>query len=236
MKIGSTFKLLLLPIMLILCTLFYYFGELVQWAAWDPLRNEFFYSVHDIHRLFFLAPIIYAGYFGRVKGAIIVSLATLAIFLPRALFVSPYPDPLLRMIFFVVIAGVIGSLTGVIRNQSEKNTRLQEAILGDRKKFLSIVDNLADGVITICHDYTIQFMNSLMLKELGDGRGMPCYKFLYNLESPCEQGCVLFDVIDKKQITKSEYILKDKTFEVVSVPYIDIDGITCRFSIFRKTG
>ena len=84
MKNRSTFKLVLLPIMLILCTLFYYFGELVQWAAWDSLRNEFFYSVHDIHRLFFLAPIIYAGYFGRVKGAIIVTLASLAIFFPRA--------------------------------------------------------------------------------------------------------------------------------------------------------
>jgi signal transduction histidine kinase len=140
------------------------------------------------------------------------------------------------MIFFVIIAGVIGSLTGVIRNQSEKNTQLQAAILEDRKKFMSIVDSLADGVIAISSDYKIQFMNSLMLKELGDGRGMHCYKFIYNLESPCEQGCSLFDVIDKKQITKTKYILKNKTYEVVSVPYTDIDGITCRFSIFRKTG
>jgi PAS domain-containing protein len=235
MNTRSTLKLLLLPVLLILCTLFYYFGELVQWAAWESLNEDFFYGIHDIHRLLFLIPIIYAGYFGRVRGAVIVTLATLAIFLPRALFVSPYPDPLFRMIFFVIIAGVIGSLTGVIRNQSEKNTRLQEEILEDRKKFLSIVDSLADGVIAICPDYTIQFMNSLMLKELGDGRGMPCYKFFYDLESPCVQGCSLFDVIDKKQITKTEYILKDKTYEVVSVPYTDIDGITCRFSIFRKT-
>jgi hypothetical protein len=181
-------------------------------------------------------PIIYAGYFGRVKGAIIVTLATMAILLPRALFVSPYPDPLLRMIFFVIIAGVIGSLTGVIRNQSEKNICLQGEILADRKKFLSIVDSMADGIIAIGPDHTIQFMNSFMLKELGDGRGMPCYKFLYGLEAPCEQGCYLFDVIEKKQITKTEYKIQNKTYEVVSVPYSDIDGVTCRFSIFRKTG
>jgi signal transduction histidine kinase len=128
MKTGSTIKFLLLPIMLILCSLFYYFGELVQWAAWDSLRNEFIYGIHDIHRLLFLVPIIYAGYHKRVKGAIIVTLVSLAIFLPRALIVSPYPDPLLRMIFFVIIAGVIGSLTGVIRNQSEKNLLLREKI------------------------------------------------------------------------------------------------------------
>ena len=235
MKTGSTIKLLLLPILLIVCTLFYYFGELADWATWDSLRKEFFYSVHDIHRLLFLVPIIYAGYYGRVKGAIIVTLASLAIFLPRALFVSPYPDPLLRMIFFVIIAGVIGSLTGVIRNQSERNLRLQEEIHKDRKKILSIIDSMADGVIAICPDYTIRFMNSLMLKELGDGRGMPCYKFLYDLESPCEQGCSLFDVIDKKQIMKTEYKIQDKTYEVVSAPYTDPDGVTCRLSIFRKT-
>jgi signal transduction histidine kinase len=128
MKTGSTIKFLLLPVMLIFCALFYYFGELVQWAAWDSLRSELFYSIHDIHRLLFLVPIIYAGYHKRVKGAILITLVSLAIFLPRALIVSPYPDPLLRMIFFVIIAGVIGSLTGVIRNQSEKNLLLREKI------------------------------------------------------------------------------------------------------------
>ena len=132
MKFGSTFKLLLLPVLLLLCTLFYYFGELADWAAWDSLRTEFFYGVHDIHRLLFLVPIIYAGYYGRVKGAIIVTLVSLAIFIPRALFVSPYPDPLLRMVLFVIIAGVFGSLTGVIRNQSEKNLRLQEDIHSEK--------------------------------------------------------------------------------------------------------
>jgi PAS domain-containing protein len=236
MKTRSTYRLLLLPILLILCTLFYYFGELANWAAWDYLRREFFYSVHDIHRLLFLVPIIYAGYYGRVKGAIIVTLSALAILLPRSLFISPFPDPLFRMLFFVVIAGVIGSLTGVIRNQSERYKLLKEEIQEDRDKFLSIIDSMADGVITISPDYTIRFMNSLMLNEIGDGRGIPCYKHLYNLENPCEQGCLLYDVIDKKRITKTGYNIQQKTYEVVSAPYTDMDGVICRLSIFRKTG
>jgi len=107
-------------LMLAFGSLIYYFGELIDWAAWNAIRNDFFYGIHDIHRLLFLAPIIYAGYIARVKGAIIITLISFIIFLPRAFLISPYPDPLLRMVVFVVFAGVIGVLVGVIRNQSER--------------------------------------------------------------------------------------------------------------------
>ena len=79
-----TFKPFILPLLLAVCTLFYYFGELVDWAAWDALRKNFFYGVHDVHRLLFLAPIIYAGYTAGVRGAVIITLVSLVIFLPRA--------------------------------------------------------------------------------------------------------------------------------------------------------
>lgn len=79
-----------------LCALLYYFGELVDYAGWSSLRLEFFYGVHDVQRLFFLVPIVYAGYFFRVRGAIIVTIAAFLVFLPRALFISEFPDPLVR--------------------------------------------------------------------------------------------------------------------------------------------
>ena len=68
-----------MPLLLVFCTLFYYIGELVDWATWDALRREFFYGIHDIHRLLFLAPIIYAGYTARVKGAFIITLVSFII-------------------------------------------------------------------------------------------------------------------------------------------------------------
>ena len=80
-KLHRTHRPFILFFLLVLCTLLYYFGELVDWAAWDALRNEFFYSIHDVHRLFFLAPIIYAGYVDRIKGALIITLVTLVILL-----------------------------------------------------------------------------------------------------------------------------------------------------------
>lgn len=125
-------KLFIIPLLMIFCTLFYYFGELVDWAAWDVLRVNFFYGIHDMHRLLFLAPIIYAGYSAGVKGTIIITLTSLVIFLPRAFFISPYPDPLLRMGIFTVFAGVIGYLVARLRAEQLKYRELLEST-SDRK-------------------------------------------------------------------------------------------------------
>ena len=122
----ENFKLFILPLLMVVCTLFYYFGELADWAAWDSLRNTFFYGIHDVHRLLFLAPIVYAAYTARIKGAIIITLVSFIIFLPRAFFISPYPDPLLRMIIFIVFAGVIGYLVARLRNIQDKYRRLED--------------------------------------------------------------------------------------------------------------
>ncbi len=126
------YKPFIIPLLMVFCTLFYYFGELVDWAAWEALRRNFFYGVHDIHRLLFLAPIIYAGYTARVRGAIIITLVSFVIFLPRAFFISPYPDPLLRMAIFTIFAGVIGYLVARLRDQQIKCRELEES-RADRK-------------------------------------------------------------------------------------------------------
>jgi len=229
------FRVFTLPLLLVICTLFYYFGELADWAAWEALRREFFYGIHDIHRLLFLAPIIYAGYVGRVKGAIIVTLICFAVFLPRAFFISPFPDPLLRTVLFTVIAGVIGSLTGIVRNKSERCRQLETMISSERDKLLSIVDGIADGVLITGPDYRIRFMNSNMVTDFGDGTGSPCYKHLHNLDAPCEQDCKIPDVINKREIGKWECRFPDdRIYEVVAAPYVDLDGVVCQLSVFRN--
>lgn len=229
------FRVFTLPLLLVFCTLFYYFGELVDWAAWEALRREFFYGIHDIHRLLFLAPIIYAGYFGRVKGAIIVTLISFVIFMPRAFFISPFPDPLLRTVLFTVIAGVIGSLTGIVRNKSERCRQLETTIRNERDKLLHIVDGIADGVLITGPDYRIRLMNSNMVTEFGDGTGSPCYKHLHNLDAPCEQDCRIPDVVNNREIGKWECSFPDgRIYEVVAAPYVDSDGVVCQLSVFRN--
>jgi len=230
----ATFRLFILPLLLVFCALFYYFGELVEWAAWDVLRSNFFYSVHDIHRLLFLAPIIYAGYMARVKGALIVTMVAFIVFLPRAFFISPYPDPLLRMLLFVIFAGVIGVLVGVIRNQSVRSQQLEAMVTTERDKLLKIVGGMADGVVITGPDYRIRFMNSKMVVAFGEGTGLTCYKHLHNLDAPCQQECHIPEVINNEEIGKWECSSPSgRTYEVVAAPYVDTDGTVCQLSIFR---
>jgi len=216
------------------CSLFYYFGELIDWAAWNALRNDFFYGIHDIHRLLFLAPIVYAGYVARVKGAVIVTLISFIIFLPRAFFISPYPDPLLRMVLFVVFAGVIGTLVGIIRNQSLRSQQLEILITSEKNRLLNILNGLADGVIITDQDYRIRYMNSKMVDIFGDGTGSTCYQHLLKIGTPCQQECRLLDVITHGNIEKWRCSFPDnRTCEVIASPYVDTDGTVCQISVFR---
>ncbi len=225
----------ILPSMLIFCTLFYYFGELVDWAGWDALRWDFFYGVHDVHRLLFLVPIIYAGYTARVKGALIVTLGAFAVFLPRAFLISPFPDPLLRMVLFTIIAGVIGSLIGVIHNRSEQCRQLESVIRSERGILLTIINEVADGVLIIGPDYRIRFMNPNMVKSFGDGTGSLCYKYLHNLDDPCQKGCQMLSVINNRKTAKWQYSFSDgKTCEVVAAPYFNADGVLCQLTILYR--
>lgn len=228
------YKLFMMPLLIVVCALFYYLGELVDWATWDILRSNFFHSVHDIHRLLFLVPIIYAAYTARVKGALIVTIVAFVVFLPRAFFISPYPDSLLRMVLFTVFAGVIGTLVGVIRNQALRHEMLENVIAGERDKLLKIVSGIADGIIITGPDYKIRFMNAHMRGSFGEGAGVACYKCLQDADTPCAH-CRIEEVINKRVVGKWGCSFPNgSNWEVVAAPYEDADGTTCQISMFRE--
>ncbi len=227
------FRYFILPLLLVFGTLFYYFGELVDWAAWESLRLKFFYGIHDVHRLFFLAPIIYAGYTGRVKGAVIITLVSFMIFLPRAFFISPFPDPLLRMLIFTVVAGTIGVLTGIVLNKSERQTQLEALLRSERDKYFAMLEGMGDGVLITGPDYKIRYVNSSMKRDFGEGIGSHCYEYLHNIAQPCED-CKLPRVIGGEAI-KWEYTFPDgRVYELLTSSYTDSDGTVCQLATFRN--
>ena len=212
------------------CTLFYYFGELIDLFGWEFLRWDFFYSVHDIHRLLFLAPIVYAGYFFGVKPAVIITIIAVSVFLPRAFLVSPFPDPLVRTLLFVVIGGVIGYLTG---RESERRKCLEVFIRMQSDAILEVMGEMEEGVLITGPDYRIRFLNPSMTRNFGKGIGSHCYKYLHKLDEPCQQVCKLPSVI-KGTVERSEYDFPDgKAYEVLALPYVDSDGTVCQLAILR---
>ncbi len=231
LKSRDFYKLYILGILFIYCILFYYFGEIIGFFGWDALRWEFFYGVHDIHRLFFLAPIIYAGYFFGVRAAIIITFIAIGTFLPRAFFISPFPDPLLRTVLFIIIAGAVGCLTGV---ESERREHLEALVRNQSNTVLGILERMAEGALITGPDYRIRFMNSTMIRDFGEGMGTHCYKYLHRADAPCPQSCKLPDVISGT-VEKWEYNFPDgRACEVLASPYVDSDGTVCQLAIFRS--
>jgi len=92
------------------CGLFYYFGQVADLLNWQWFRWDIWYTVHDFHRLLFLAPIILGGWYFGYKGVAVISLLTIIIFIPRALWFSPFPDSLTRALLMGAAEGIGGCL------------------------------------------------------------------------------------------------------------------------------
>ena len=215
-------------------SLVYYFGELVDFLGLQPLQWGFFYTVHDVQRLLFLYPIIYAGYAFRIKGAMIATIASFVVFLPRAFMISAYPYPVLRVVLFAAGAGVTGLLIGMIRNESERRMRLEALVRSERDKLLGILERMEDGVFVVGPDYRIRFVNTSMMREFGEGVGSYCYQYLHSFDDPCDQICKLTSVTGG--ITERwEYGFPNgRTYEVIASPFLDFDGEVCQLATLRN--
>jgi signal transduction histidine kinase len=96
---------------------------LVYYAGRTPLAqfSGFFTEAfpHDLHRTLFLIPVIYAALTFRMRGALGASFVFLCVVLPRT-FYSPYSDPLVRSLLFVLFTAFIGVLTARLIERVEK--------------------------------------------------------------------------------------------------------------------
>jgi signal transduction histidine kinase len=117
---------LILTGLLVLC-IFQYYVDNTPLANTTFFSQSFFTGIHDVNRVVFLIPIIYAALVFRVRGSIIASLVFFIVILPRALFFSSYPNPLSRAVIFVIFSTLVGFLvaTGLNRIESEKKNGVE---------------------------------------------------------------------------------------------------------------
>ena len=106
---------------------FVYYVDQTPMASLTPFNHSFFTGVHDLHRTLFFIPIIYAALLFGMWGSLIASFAFLCVVIPRALLFSPYTDPLIRSVLFVIFAAFIGVLVAMqlIRIESERKARAE---------------------------------------------------------------------------------------------------------------
>ena len=172
-----------ITILMIACTAFYYMDVIINLGGWMHLKCDIFYTVHDLHRALFLIPATYASYEFRFRGIAVTSFLSLLIFLPRALVVSPYPDPLLRALIFMVSMVIMGVLLSkLLNNISEQKVLVQdlsrtqndllhikaeEALRESEDKYKSLIDNIPDIIFTIDLAGKITFVSKRSKEILG---------------------------------------------------------------------
>lgn len=226
-------RLYILAVLIVFCSVFYYFGEIVDLMGWESLRWDFFYSVHDIHRMLFIVPIVYAGYVLGTRATILVTLVVAGICAPRALFISPYPDPIIRPLIFIVVAGSLGCLAAMVRTKLTKRTSTATIMKREIDKLLALSDQRQEGMLIIGPDYQIRHINSTMQMHFGEITNPFCYKYLRGQDEPCQDICKLPEVL-AGTVKQWKYILSDgHVFEVLASPYIDADGVNCLYATFR---
>lgn len=144
----------IIAVLMAIFTLSYYAEQLN--IDWLPFGHRFFTEeyIHDIHRLLFLIPMLYCAIIFRFKGALVIAVITLCIVLPRALFFSPHPDPILRALVFSAVASMAVIALGLERDRRQKerkacrdlenNARL---LMASEERYRDLFNSASDAII-----------------------------------------------------------------------------------------
>jgi len=117
-----------IALIMMACSVFYYLDSIADALGWATPQSSILSMPHDFHRFLFAIPVLYASYIFRIRGAVITALISMAIFLPRALFISPYPNPLLRPLFFCIVIGMVGVFGAKLLDEITARKKAEEAL------------------------------------------------------------------------------------------------------------
>ncbi|MBA7469440.1 hypothetical protein ES707_04709 [subsurface metagenome] len=214
------------------CSVFYYFDTIIDFMGWPNPQWGIFYTVHDLHRLLFLIPVFYAARAFRLRGAIVTALITMLVFLPRAIFIAPYPDALLRPIIFFISLGIMGVLIA-LQFDAIEDRKVKEQLIRESKEFLvSVLDSLSYPFYVLdVNDYRIKLMNQAVNKG-NLSENLTCYALTHHREEPCigpGHPCPLKEIQKTKKPVVTEHIHYDehgsaRHVEVHGYPIFDSEG------------
>jgi signal transduction histidine kinase len=133
--------------LMVVLTLVYYAGHTPMAQFSDFFTDAF---PHDLHRTLFLIPVIYAALTFRMRGGLGASFALLCVVLPRT-FYSPYTDPIVRSLLFVLFAALLAVLTAMLIDRVEKEEKAHAELNIAHQKLSSYVQQLKESQEQLIH-------------------------------------------------------------------------------------
>ncbi len=147
---------------------FLYYIDQTTLANIPILKQSAFTGIHDLHRTLFLIPIIYAALLYRIRGCLIASFVFLCVVLPRALFISQNPDPLVRPLLFVFFVAFIGLLLATTLNRVEMERKARVLIEENQAQLIQAekLTSLGQLAASIAHEVNNPLSGVLMYTQL----------------------------------------------------------------------
>ena len=97
----------------------------------------------------------------------------------------------------------------------------------------AILDAFEDGIYVMNQDLVVEYMNSTMIAEFGDGIGKKCNQLLNQSNHKCPW-CRSDEVFNGKTLRREVYVPRvDKTFYLIEIPFENADGTLSKLSIYR---
>ncbi|MCP4343393.1 MAG: PAS domain S-box protein [Desulfobulbaceae bacterium] len=103
----------------------------------------------------------------------------------------------------------------------------------DLQKLITIFEAMADGVCIVNQEFTIEYMNSVMVDDFCEGTGEKCYQIFENRNDICSS-CDAARVFKGETLHQEVYNKRaDKFYDIVEIPLKNDDGTLSKLSIFR---
>jgi len=121
MKMLKNKHLWLIIVVFTLCSILHY-AEQIGIAGTEAPSQHFGLTRHALERILYLVPIIYAAYIFGFKAGLAVSIAALAVMLPRAVVVSPATADAVFESLGILVVGVLISIWIRTRTREKQQT------------------------------------------------------------------------------------------------------------------
>ena len=108
----------------------------------------------------------------------------------------------------------------------ERVQKRTEEVLSERKRLYNVLETLPAYVILLDRDYCVPFANKVFRERFGESKGKPCYDFLFNRNSPCEN-CETYKVLKTNGPHRWEWTGPDgRDYDIYDFPFVEADGST----------
>ncbi|HEX9261089.1 MAG TPA: PAS domain S-box protein, partial [Candidatus Bathyarchaeia archaeon] len=115
-------------------------------------------------------------------------------------------------------------LRSINKELEERVTERTAEVSSERQRLYNVLETLPAYVVLLDKDYRVPFANKLFRERFGVSHGRPCYSFLFERDSPCEN-CETYKVMKNNRPHRWEWAGPDgRDYDIYDFPFVEADG------------